>query len=229
MLEVRNLRKSYGDLLVLNGISLTVCPNEIVGLVGPSGCGKTTALNIVSGHDGDYTGTVENTFKRISCVFQEDRLLPWCSVYENISVVNDDISASEVQHLLETMELADFAHSYPSELSGGMRQRVSIARAFAYNGSLLLMDEPFKSLDQKLKESILRSFVKLFRETDLSVLMVTHDHAEAALLCDRIVLLTERPSEVICVLDNTGDKLRLLDDQEHILLKVNEIREKLKG
>jgi NitT/TauT family transport system ATP-binding protein len=212
LLKARNIKKSYGSLMAIKDISLEVSPNEIVGLVGPSGCGKTTALNIFSGHDNDFSGTLENSFNKLSYVFQEDRLLPWCNVWDNIRIVNDEIDDIELEHLLDIMELGDFRKSYPAELSGGMRQRVSIARAFAYKGDLLLMDEPFKSLDQKLKESLLRSLIKLFMETDLAILIVTHDQIEAKILCDRIIMLTSRPSEVEDVILNPGNKLDRLDD-----------------
>jgi NitT/TauT family transport system ATP-binding protein len=224
MLKIKDLKKSYGELEVLKNIDLTVSDNEIVGLVGPSGCGKTTALNIVSGLDVSYSGTIENTFKKTGCVFQEDRLLPWRTVMENIRIVNREITDAELSHLLDIMELTDFSQTYPNELSGGMKQRVSIARAFAYRSDLLLMDEPFKSLDGKLKDSLLRSLIKLYTETELSILIVTHDYAEAAVLCDRVVLLTARPASVIDVIDNPGGKLERLEDQD--LLKY--IMEKIK-
>lgn len=224
MLKVTDLSKYYGALEVLRSIDIDVSKNEIVGLVGPSGCGKTTALNIISGHDVSYQGQVRNDFSKISYVFQEDRLMPWCTVSENIKVVNDALTQNELDHLLETMELFEFSSGYPDELSGGMRQRVSIARAFAYKGDLLLMDEPFKSLDQKIKESLIRSLITLYEESDLAVLLVTHDLSEAAILCDRIVFMTARPSTVAGIALNTGSKVDRLNDKVLLASSIKSIQ-----
>src|SRR5690606_22651057 len=112
------------------------------------------------------------------------------------------------------------------ELSGGMRQRTAIARAFAYKGDLLLMDEPFKSLDLKIKESLMKSLITLFCESDLAILIVTHDHSEAAILCDRIVILTERPCHVSGIIDNPGDKLARLCDRQLVSAGIEELRNK---
>lgn len=224
MLKVTGLSKHYQTLEVLRGIDIVVSRNEIVGLVGPSGCGKTTALNIISGHDTSYRGQVSNDFKKISYVFQEDRLLPWCNAAENISVVNDTLTKAELDHLLETMELTDFARAYPDQLSGGMRQRVSIARAFAFKGDLLLMDEPFKSLDQKIKESLIRSLITLYEESDMAVLLVTHDITEAAILCDRIIFMTARPATIAGIAENKGGKIDRLNDSTLLASTIKSIQ-----
>lgn len=152
---VKHIKKSFGDLKVLNNISMAFEKGKITCVLGPSGCGKSTLLNIISGIIKDYAGEVVGFQKQdMSFVFQEDRLIPWLTVYDNMKFVlkgkypNDKLKEIISDYLL-LVGMEDYHGFYPSDLSGGMKQRASIARALAYDGEIIIMDEPFKSLDIK--------------------------------------------------------------------------------
>ncbi|MBA2133097.1 ABC transporter ATP-binding protein [Capillibacterium thermochitinicola] len=196
------ITKSYGSLQVLAGLSLTVKTNSIVALLGPSGCGKTTLLSIIAGlkkpDQGQVTG-VDN--KPISYLFQEPRLLDWLTVAENLAfVLKDHIPRSEltgrINYYLEQMAIAAYRDAYPRKLSGGQQQRVAIARALAYPSRLLLMDEPFKSLDLSLKWALMTRFLQLWAADPRTVVFVTHDPKEALLLADEVYVLSPKPTVV---------------------------------
>lgn len=197
ILEINRIKKSFDTICVLNNLSMKVDENEIVCIIGPSGCGKSTLLNIISGLSKPSEGEVVNNSGEISYVFQEDRLLPWKNVYENIRIVNKKCSREKCLELIKKVGLKGFEGYYPSELSGGMRQRCSIARAFNYEASLLLMDEPFKSLDYNLRIGMIRYLLELWESTKKSIIFVTHEIDEALLLGDRVLALSNRPTKVI--------------------------------
>lgn len=197
MLEVKLLNKLFNGLPVLEGLNLTVGEREITALVGPSGCGKSTLLNLIAGITGDYEGEIINGFGRTGYVFQEDRVLPWMTVYDNIRIVRDDTDHKRIMQLIEQMHLDGFEDYYPDQLSGGMRQRCGIARAFYYGSELLLMDEPFKSLDYCLRIEMLSYLKALWEQEQNTVLFVTHDIEEALQIADRILVFSRRPSSVI--------------------------------
>lgn len=197
MLEVKQLSKLFNGLPVLEGLNLTVGEREITALVGPSGCGKSTLLNLIAGITGDYEGEIINGFGRTGYVFQEDRVLPWMTVYDNIRIVRDDTDHKRIMQLIEQMHLDGFEDYYPDQLSGGMRQRCGIARAFYYGSELLLMDEPFKSLDYCLRIGMLSYLKALWEQEQNTVLFVTHDIEEALQIADRILVFSRRPSSVI--------------------------------
>ncbi|MDW7661574.1 MAG: ATP-binding cassette domain-containing protein [Bacillota bacterium] len=197
MLELKNLGKFYSDQKILENLNLSIEPGEIFCILGPSGAGKSTLLNIVAGIIDSYEGKVVNDAKRIGYVFQEDRLLPWMNVEDNIKIVNDALTSQEISHLLIEMELLKDKNKMPHELSGGMRQRVAIARAFAYKPDLLLLDEPFKSLDYSLKSKMIDALLRLWNETEITVLFVTHDMDEALWTADRIALLAKYPKGLL--------------------------------
>ena len=180
MLELMNISHSYGDREVLADISLTLEPGQRIALMGPSGCGKTTLLKIALGLLAPTAGTADNRFRRSSAVFQEPRLLPWRSAAENVALVLGDTKAALPRALvaLEQLELKDAADKYPRELSGGMQQRVAIARALAADPDLLVLDEPFKGLDEALRQRVLQTV----NETKAAVLLVTHEEWEAEAL-----------------------------------------------
>ena len=181
--------KKYGDLTVYDGFSLELGAGKITCLLGPSGCGKTTLLNMLAGLV-PYQGKIENIPSRISYIFQEDRLLPNLTVRQNIRfVLGKAASDAAIRSVLEKVELSDKADAYPSELSGGQAQRVSIARAFAYPSELILMDEPFSSLDTALKIRLMGVFVRLWREEKRTAVFVTHDAEEAYMLAHRALVL----------------------------------------
>ena len=190
--------------VALAGLSLEVAPGEFVALVGPSGCGKTTFLNIVAGLDRDFDGEARLAPRpdggpaRVGYVFQEPRLLPWRTVHENIALVLPPHGADAiVGELLAAVGLAAARDLYPPQLSGGMSRRVAIARAFAIQPDLLLMDEPFVSLDHDTVEQLRELLLKLWHARPTTVLFVTHDLREALVLADRLVLLSATPGHVV--------------------------------
>lgn len=194
--------KYYGDLKVLDGITMDFQPNKTTCILGPSGCGKTTFLNIIAGLTDMDSGEIigfENQY--ISYVFQEDRLIPWKNVKENIGfvlkgkMVESKIEAT-IDRYLKLVNLEEYKYYYPKELSGGMRQRISILRAFAYPSNVLIMDEPFKSLDINNKQIVMDFFKELMAAKNRTCIMVTHDMEEAFTLGDRIVILTDKPARV---------------------------------
>ncbi len=195
-LTLEHIHKYFEKLKVIEDISLQVDEPEIVVIVGPSGCGKSTLLNIVGGIIHADGGKANNTYQRIGYVFQEDRLLPWRTVKENIQLVNDHFSEKALDELLRALEILDFKNAKPDELSGGMRQRVAIARAFAYGPDLLLMDEPLKSLDLQLRFNVLEVLRTVWQRYKCAILYVTHEIDEALMLGDRILVLGKRPSTV---------------------------------
>lgn len=197
ILKISSVTKCFDNICVLKDFSMEVNAKEIVCIIGPSGCGKTTLLNIIAGLNRPSRGEVINNSSNISYVFQEDRLLPWKNVFENISIVNKKSSRQKCLDLINQVGLRGFAGYYPQELSGGMRQRCSIARAFNFEADLLLMDEPFKSLDYNLRIDMISYLLNLWESTKKSIIFVTHEIDEALLLGDNIFLLSKVPTRVI--------------------------------
>ncbi len=186
--------------IVIEDLHLRLGENEFVCLVGPSGCGKTTLLNLIAGLDQDFEGRIDFNLKEapvLGYVFQEPRLLPWRTVRENLELVlpaghNPEI----VTELLEITGLTRFQHTYPQRLSLGMSRRVALARAFAIEPDLLLMDEPFVSLDAATAEKMRCLLQELWRQRPHTVLFVTHDLREAIALADRVIFLSFPPTRV---------------------------------
>lgn len=197
MIKIKNISKSFDDLKVINDISFEIEKKEIVCILGPSGCGKSTLLNIIAGLNKEYLGTIENNVGKISYVFQEDRLLEWKTVYENIQFVNRNSEKKDILKLIKEIGLEDFENSYPRELSGGMRQRCSIARAFNFKAPLLIMDEPFKSLDYTLSLQMIKKLIKVWEERENSILMVTHNIDQALLLGNKLLVLSKKPTVLL--------------------------------
>jgi len=149
ILKVKSVSKSYGKLKVIENVSFDLGRGKSIALLGPSGCGKTTLIRIIAGLIDDYEGTIERKVQRIGYVFQEPRLIPWRTVIENLKFVEEN--EERIFKTLEALKLRDYANFKPSKLSGGMRQRVNLARALIIEPELLLLDEPFASLDVHLK------------------------------------------------------------------------------
>ena len=184
--------------------NLTLClpSNEFVCLVGSSGCGKTTLLNCLAGLDTQYDGDIlvgqQHTSPKIGYIFQNPRLLPWRTVRENIELVLPPNQSSEaVDALLDFMQLTKSQHEYPERLSLGMNRRVAIIRAFAVNPDLLLMDEPFVSLDPPTARDVRALLLQLWQQRPHTVLFVTHDLREAIALADRLIFLAANPMSII--------------------------------
>jgi NitT/TauT family transport system ATP-binding protein len=205
VLSVREVRKSYGPagnrVLALEGISLDVRHGEFLCLVGASGCGKSTLLNLIAELDRPSAGEIAID-GRASLLFQEAALFPWLTAAGNVELpmrlakMPKHRRQHEVERLLDLVHLSDFSDKLPHELSGGMRQRVAVARALAQHADILLMDEPFGSLDAMTRDLLHDELERIWRETGVTVLFVTHDVREAVRLGDRIAVLTSRPGKV---------------------------------
>lgn len=205
-MEIKHISKSFpgpsGRLTVFRDFSITLPEQEITVILGASGCGKTTLLNLLARFITPESGTITGNEGSISYLFQEPRLLPWRTVARNISLVlethvhDQTVLKQRTSHVLSLVGLESFAGFYPHELSGGMRQRVSIARAFAFPSRLLLMDEPFQALDLDVKLSLVRAFTRSWEEDPRTAVFVTHDIQEALMVADTIVVFTPRPAQV---------------------------------
>ena len=185
MLKLTNICRSYDGLPVLTAVNLTVSPHQRIAIMGPSGVGKTTLLRIALGLETPEQGTVENRFGKTAAVFQEPRLLPWRTALENVNLVLGDTpkTMEKARQVLAQMGLSEAAGKYLRELSGGMQQRVAIARAMAVEPELLVLDEPFKAMDEALRTSVIACVAK----TDAAILLVTHEAWEAEQLNCEII------------------------------------------
>lgn len=184
---ITNLCKSYGKHEVFKDLNMKFLKNKITVILGPSGCGKTTLLNIISGIEKEDSGKVILEDSSVSYIFQEDRLIPDLTVYQNIAfVLKSNMDKADVNKTvdkyLSMVKLKEYRNELPSKLSGGMKRRVAIARALAYNSRLILMDEPFSGLDDKLKNDIINDFLEVNKENKRTVIIVTHDTREAEML-----------------------------------------------
>jgi NitT/TauT family transport system ATP-binding protein len=199
-LGLDRVSRRFGAVEVLQEISLEVGRGEFVAVVGPSGCGKTTLLNLLSGYEQPSAGVVERR-GQVRMVYQVDGLYPWMTVAENISLGVGHLSSADEQRtqiddMIRLIDLNGFENHYPHQLSGGMRQRVELARALAGNSDILLLDEPFSSLDYLTRLRMRQELVRLLNERPRTVVLVTHDIEEAAQLADRVVVLTGRPAQI---------------------------------
>jgi NitT/TauT family transport system ATP-binding protein len=209
-IEIAGVTKRYGSgSAVLESIDLTVPKKEFVSLIGPSGCGKSTILKLISGLTLPTSGTIHvegmtprNAREIISYIFQDATLLPWRTVKNNIALalelerVSSDLRDRKIASLLELVGLKNVADAYPRELSGGMRMRVSIARALATNPRLLLLDEPFAALDEMSRDRLNEEILRLRGEQAWTAVFVTHSVAEAVFLSDRVLVLAPNPGRV---------------------------------
>lgn len=216
LLTVDNVDKTFEDrdasLIALSGINLDVRAGEFLILVGPSGSGKSTLLRIMSGLEKEYGGDVvyhdDLTHRDMSFVFQQFALLPWLTVFENVELglIARDVPVFErkgrVHAELKRLGLEQFAHTRPVDLSGGMRQRVGIARALVTKPKIMFMDEPFSELDSFTAEELRQEILRIWEEQKLTIVMVTHIIEDAVELGDRIAVLTSRPGHIEKIVEN---------------------------
>ena len=222
-LKINHISKTFGTVSLYRDFTIAFEQGRITCILGPSGCGKTTLLHIIGGIVLPDSGTLDGfAGKRISYIFQDPRLLPWKTARENIEfVLPHDLPPTErkqlADHFIDLVELRDFEGYYPARLSGGMRQRVAIARAFAFPSDIILMDEPLKGLDVKLKLNLIRTFSRIWESDRRTVIFVTHDVEESLLLSNEIIVMSRPPVHIadrrkveIPVLDRSLDSPTLM-------------------
>lgn len=207
LLQVNNLSKTFytkkDELKVIDNISFDVFEKDIVALIGPSGCGKSSILNIISNLDKQYKGTISKKENiKIAYMFQEDTLFDWLTIYEN-AVFNLKLTKNltkenieYVNNLLRKYKLYEFKDNYPNTLSGGMKQRLSLIRTLSLKPNILLLDEPFCALDYQTKLKIITDVYNIIKEEKITAIIVTHDIEEAISLCNKIIVLTNRPTKI---------------------------------
>jgi NitT/TauT family transport system ATP-binding protein len=237
---------SGGRTVAIEGIDLAIAPGEFVSLIGPSGCGKSTLLRLIGDLTAPTSGTVTVNGKPArrarldrdyGIVFQAPVLFEWRSVQANVALPLEikGMSGSDrdrrVQDMLELVELRDFARHYPYQLSGGMQQRVSIARALALEPSILLMDEPFGALDEMTRERMNSEVQRIWQQTGTTIVFVTHSIPEAVFLSSRVVVMSPRPGRIVRIIDVDLARPRTDDtrETERYFELITEVREALRG
>ena len=228
----------FGALDVLDDVSFTVGAGEVVAVVGPSGCGKSTLLSVLGGLLQPRSGSAQlrgapppESLNPLTFVFQDFALLPWCTVEENVEfpLLHTGLTPSARQAIvadaLRRTSLTDFRGTYPKQLSGGMRQRVGIARALAVRPAILLMDEPLSALDSQTRELLMEDFIGLLADGSMGAVYVTHNLEEAVRLADRIVVLSRRPGRVreVVTIPMTRGERGGLQAREKLLALQNEL------
>ena len=214
MIEIRDVSKNYGELRVIENITLSIRSGELLSIVGASGCGKSTLLRLLIGLDDEYTGEITLRGERIQgtsldrgIVFQDHRLFPWLSVAENVGLglINAQQPAEHkrkaIAEHIELVGLSGFEDAYPHQLSGGMAQRAAIARGLINQPKILLLDEPFGALDALTRSSLQAELQRIWQTAGITMILVTHDVDEAVYLGDRVVIMQPRPGRIRRVLD----------------------------
>lgn len=214
-LEFEHVTKSFGTVPVVCDTSLAIAPNSLVVFLGPSGCGKTTLMRMIGGLDAPTSGVIRldgvpvtGPGRRTGMVFQSYSSFPWLTVAGNIAFgmrYRDDLTQADreqrVKHYLKLIGLEDFAAAYPNRISGGMRQRVAMARSLAAGSDVLLMDEPFGALDALTREKLQVELRQIQAREAKTIIFVTHDVEEAVFLADRIIMLSARPASIVADID----------------------------
>ena len=250
VVAVRGLSKSFGnaasETVALSGIDLTIQPGEFVSLIGPSGCGKSTLLRLIGDLTSPSGGTVEvngkpasraRTDRDYGMVFQAPVLFDWRTIEANVALPLEIVDmpksqrAGRIAEMLSLVELSDFARHHPWQLSGGMQQRAAIARALCFEPRLLLMDEPFGALDEMTRERMNTELLRIWEQTGITIVFVTHSIPEAVFLSSRIVVMSARPGRITRIIDvdlprPRSDATRELDGYFAL---VTEVRESLKA
>ena len=192
---MNNITFAFDEKNIFKDFSFELKKGEILAVMGPSGCGKTTLLGLSAGLLKPQKGEILNSFEKISYVFQEPRLFPWLTVKENLLAVMDKREKTAEQTVMECLSLVDLAedcNKYPDELSGGMKSRVSLARALAFGGDLFLFDEPFAALDEELRHKLSQKIKLHLQKRGASAILVTHNRDDAQLIADRIITFRQR-------------------------------------
>ncbi len=225
--ELKNISKRFhtinNETKALDGLSLNVKNGEIVSIVGPSGSGKSTVLNLIAGLEKPSEGEIIVNTNNIGFMFQKDQLYEWRNIFKNcilgleVKKMDTDENKEKVMHMLEKYGLYNFRDHYPSQLSGGMRQRAALVRTLALEPDLLLLDEPFSALDYQTRLSVGNEVGQILRREQITTILVTHDIPEAVSLSDRVIVFSERPAKVKkiyeinftdCLIDRTAMKCR---------------------
>ena len=226
ILKIKNLKKNYHtpkeEIEAIEDFSFDLCENEFVAIVGPSGCGKSTILSILSGIENMSSGDIKNlNNSSIGYMLQSDNLFEWRTILENCLLgleMNGKLNEENKKYvlsLLETYGLKDFINSYPSNLSGGMRQRVSLIRTLATRPDILLMDEPFSALDYQTRLAVSDDVFNIIKKEKKSVIMVTHDIAEAISMADKVIVLSKRPTKIKKIFDiNLSNKSNPINNRK---------------
>jgi len=208
-LKLNNISISFNENKLFDNFSYEFPSNKITAILGPSGCGKTTLLRIISNLLKPDSGEViKDENENFSYIFQEPRLLPWKTAIQNCDLILKNAIQDPLKRkliinkYLEIVKMSEYAGMFPAQLSGGMKQRISLVRAFAYPSSILLMDEPFQAIDLKLKLDLVKDFNKIWIEDKRTTLFVTHDIHEALILGDKILIIKNRPAEIVTELTN---------------------------
>ncbi len=232
-----------GSVTALENINLNISPGEFISLIGPSGCGKSTLLRLIGDLTGptsggltinDKTPTQARLDRDYGIVFQKATLLDWRTVTKNVELPLEIMNQSErdvrASKMLDLVQLGDFADNYPWQLSGGMQQRVAIARALVFEPSLLLMDEPFGALDEMTRELMQQEVLRIWEETNTTVVFVTHSIPEAVFLSTRVVVMSARPGRISTVIETGLPHPRDVETRESAAFyaKVTEVREALR-
>lgn len=220
MIDIQIQSKYFNKKKILENIEFQIENKEFISIIGPSGCGKSTFLNILASLETQFQGSIEIPFEEISFMFQDDRLLPWLSVKENLLLISQNKDLEEIKRVLKLINLEGVLELYPKALSGGMKRRVSLVRAFINRPKLILLDEPFISLDFPTSQELKFEFLKLCKEFNPIVVLVTHDISEAILFSNRIFFLSKSPSTIVLEYKN-------LNNQSFDMKKIDEIKNNL--
>ena len=206
ILELKNITKKFhtlnGEVFAVKDISLNIKKNEIIGIVGSSGCGKSTLLNIISGLEKATSGEINNESLNFSYMLQSDALLPWLNVLDNACLglelkgLKTKENIEYAQQLLANFGLENFLEAYPNNLSGGMKQRVALVRTLATKPDVILLDEPLSALDYVTRLTICDDIYQLLKSTNVTAILISHDIPECVSLCDRVVVLSQRPCQI---------------------------------
>lgn len=223
ILEIRDLSKTYytkeEEVLAIDKIDLDIKEDSIIAIVGPSGCGKSTLLNIIGGLDNKTSGDIKflNNKNNIGYMFQTDCLFPWLTILDNCLIglkVKKKITSEDKEYVIKLLDnygLGEFIYSYPSSLSGGMKQRVALIRTLAINPDILLLDEPFSALDFETRQLVSDDVYKIIKKEHKSTIIITHDIEEAIAFADKVIVLSKRPAVIKKIFD-----IKLIDSSTPI-------------